>query len=218
MHRILTLQAESEFPVVQTDNNDYYLKKDFYKNSTNYGIPFFDCNDRLNPIDRNTTIHGHNMKSDDKIFGPLEEYRNPEKFKEAPIIKVNTLYGEYTFKIYAVFISNSKASDDNGQFFNYIFSDAGPSQFMDYISEVDKRKLYTTGVDIVETDKIITLSTCCYDFTDARLAVVGRLLRKGESEEIDTSLVTVNQSPKFPQAYYDKKGLDNPYKNDKNPF
>lgn len=207
-----------DFPVVQTADNDYYLRRDFYKNSTNYGVPFFDCNNTLRQLDRNTVIYGHNMKSDDKIFGPLEEYRDIETFKKAPIITVNTLYGEYTFKIYAVFISNSKKSDDNGRFFNYIFTAAGDSQFMDYIAEVDKRKLYTTGVDVIPTDKIVTLSTCCYDFKDARLVVVGRLLRSGESAQVDTSLPVINENPKFPQAYYDKKGIDNPYKDDVNLF
>ena len=203
-----------DFPVVQAADNDYYLRRDFYKNSTNYGVPFFDCNNTPQQLDRNTVIYGHNMKSDDKIFGPLEEYRNVETFKKSPIITVNTLYDEYTFKIYAVFISNSKVSDDNGRFFNYIFTAAGDSQFMDYIAEVDKRKLYTTGVDIIPTDKIVTLSTCCYDFKDARLVVVGRLLRSGEATAVNTNLVSINENPKFPQAYYDKKGMDNPYKND----
>lgn len=203
-----------DFPVVQTTDNDYYLRRDFYKNSTNYGVPFFDCNNTPRDLDRNTVVYGHNMKYDDKIFGPLEKYRDVETFIENPIIRLNTLYDEYTFKIYAVFISNSKVSDDNGRFFNYIFTAAGDSQFMDYVAEVDKRKFYSTGVDIMPTDKIITLSTCCYDFKDARLVVVGRLLRSGESEEIDASLIQINENPKFPQAYYDKKGIDNPYKDD----
>lgn len=216
--RIRVPGMDIDFPVVQTTDNDYYLRRDFYKNSTNYGVPFFDFSNTPQQLDRNTVIYGHNMKSDDKIFGPLEKYRDIETFKKSPIIIMNTLYGEYTFKIYAVFISNSKVSDDNGRFFNYIFTAAGDSQFMDYIAEVDKRKFYTTGVDILPTDKIVTLSTCCYDFKDARLVVVGRLLRSGEPVEIDTNLPVINESPKFPQAYYDKKGTENPYKDDVNSF
>ena len=127
---------------------------------------------------------------------------------------MSTLYGDYTFKIYAVFISNSKTSDDNGQIFNYIFVNAGTERFNNYIDEVDKRKLYTTGVDINENDKILTLSTCCYDFNDARLVVVGRLLREGENPAIDASLVAENPNPKFPQVYYDIKRENNPYEND----
>ena len=204
--------------VCQTTDNKYYERRDFYGKSTNYGVPFFDYRNTLQSLDRNTIIYGHNMRHDDKIFGTLEQYREIDGFKKAPIITMHTLYGEYKFKIYAVFISNSKASDDNGHVFNYIFTAAGNSQFMNYIAEIDKRKLYSTGVDINENDKIITLSTCCYDFEDARLVVVGRLVRDGESLSVDMSLPAVNENPKFPQAYYDRKGMDNPYAGDPDLF
>ena len=52
----------------------------------------------------NTVIYGHNMRHDDKIFGTLEQYREIDGFKNAPIITMHTLYGEHKFKIYAVFI------------------------------------------------------------------------------------------------------------------
>lgn len=204
--------------VVQTTDNKYYERRDFYGKSTNYGVPFFDYRNTLQSLDRNTIIYGHNMRHDDKIFGTLEQYRDIEGFKKAPFITMNTLYGEYKFKIYAVFISNSKASDDNGHVFNYIFTAAGNSQFANYIAEIDKRKLYSTGVDINENDKIITLSTCCYDFEDARLVVVGRLLRDGESASVDISLPVMNENPKYPQAYYDKQGIENPYADDPDLF
>ncbi len=207
-----------DFPVVQTTDNKYYERRDFYGKSTNYGAPFFDYRNSLASLDRNTIIYGHNMRHDDKIFGTLEKYREIEGFASAPLITMNTLYGDYTFKIYAVFISNSKASDDNGHVFNYIFTDAGNSKFNDFIAEIDKRKLYTTGVDINENDKILTLSTCCYDFEDARLVVVGRLVRNGENTAVDTSLAIENPEPKFPQAYYDAKRTDNPYKDDPDLF
>ena len=60
--------------------------------------------------------------------------------------------------------------------------------------------------------------TCCYDFSDARLVVVARQVRGGESTEVDTSLAQINSNPKYPQAYYDAANLDNPYKNDENVF
>lgn len=207
-----------DFSVVQGEDNVYYERRDFYGNSTNYGVPFFDYRNTFENLSRNTIIYGHNMRHDDKIFGTLEQYRKIDGFLKAPIITVNTLYGEHKFKIYAVFISNSKAIDDNNHIFNYIFTAAGNSQFMDYVAEIDKRKLYTTGVDINDTDKIVTLSTCCYDFEDARLVVVGRLLRDGESKNIDATLPVMNENPKFPQAYYDAKRIKNPYINDPDLF
>ncbi len=207
------------YSVVQTKDNDYYLRRDFYGKSTKYGVPFFDYRNSMTSLDRNTIIYGHNMRQDDKIFGTLEQYRTVDGFKKAPLIGMSTLYGDYTFKIYAVFISNSREKDNNGDIFNYIFTNTSDESFLRYIEEVDKRKLYSTGVDINAADKILTLSTCCYDFTDARLVVVGRLMREGESPAVDTSLAVENPSPKFPQAYYDAKRIDvNPYANDPNVF
>lgn len=211
-------EMDINYSVVQAEDNDYYLRRDFYGNSTKYGVPFFDSRNSLTNLDRNTVIYGHNMRHDDKIFGTLEQYRTIDGFKKAPLIGMSTLYGDYTFKIYAVFISNSREQDNNGDVFNYIFTNATNENFANYIREVDKRKLYTTGVDINENDKILTLSTCCYDFTDARLVVVGRLMRDGENPAVDTSLAAENPSPKFPQAYYDANRRDNPYANDPNVF
>lgn len=207
-------EMDINLSVVQADDNDKYLRHDIYGNYTSYGVPFFDYRCSIKNLSRNTIIFGHNMRHDDKIFGTLEQYRTIDGFKKAPIIGMSTLYGDYTFKIYAVFISNSDKEDDNGRIFNYIFVNAGAERFRNYITEIDKRKLYTTGVDINENDKILTLSTCCYDFEDAKLVVVGRLLREGESAEVDFSLAAENPDPKFPQAYYDAKRTENPYKDD----
>ena len=97
----------------------------------------------------------------------------------------------------------------------YNFIDVSPEKFESYIEEIDKRKLYTTGVDINANDKILTLSTCCYDFNEARLVVVARLKRDGESVNVDVSKAIENPNPKYPQAWYNafKKPV-NPYAED----
>ena len=193
-------QLNINYAVVQGKDNKEYERRDFYRNSTSYGVPFFDFRNSLHNLDRNTIIFGHNMRRDDKLFGTLEQYRTVDGFAKAPIIGMSTLYGDYTFKVYAVYITNSNRNDDDGKFLNYIFTNTTDENFANYIAEIDKRKFYSTGVDINPSDKILTLSTCCYDFSDARLVVVARLLREGESPAVDTSLAKVNPSPKLPQA------------------
>ena len=108
-----------------------------------------------------------------------------------------------------MFITNSRTSDDNGYLFPYNFIDVSDAKFAEYITEIDKRKLYTTGVDINPTDKILTLSTCCYDFDEARLVVVARMRRAGESSSVNTS--NAMENPKYPQAWYDANKKTNPY-------
>ena len=135
--------------------------------------------------------------------------------RNAPVIECNTIYGDYTWFVYAVFIANSDPKDDNGYLFPYNFIDISTAKFEGYIDEIDKRKLYTTGVDINVSDKILTLSTCCYDFNEARLVVVARLKRDGESVSVDTSKAIENPNPKYPQAWYDANNKAvNPYAQD----
>lgn len=209
-------ELDINFPVAQGVDNDYYLEKDIYGKYTMYGVPFFDyrMTDFRN-LHRNNVIYGHNMRSDDYIFGNLENYRTIDGFKTAPVIECNTIYGDYTWFVYAVFITNSDPKDDNGYIFPYNFIDISTAKFEGYIDEIDKRKLYTTGVDINVSDKILTLSTCCYDFNEARLVVVARLKRDGESVSVDTSKAIENPNPKYPQAWYNaNKKAVNPYAQD----
>lgn len=202
-------------PIVVGEDNEYYLKRNFEGKRTDYGVPFFDfrMTDFQN-LHMNNVIYGHNMRSDDLVFGILENYRYLDWYKEAPVIECNTIYGDYTWLVYAVFLTNSDPEDDNGYFFPYNFIDMPESEFAQYIEEIDKRKLYTTGVDINTSDKILTLSTCAYDFSDARLVVVARLKREGESVSVDTSKAYENPNPKYPQKWYDVNKKSNPYAED----
>ena len=92
------------------------------------------------------------------------------------------------------------------------------SNFSGYIDMLKQYALYTTEAGLKADDKIITLSTCTHVYdslksggVDARLVVVGRLLRNGESESVNTDNVLVNSDYRRPQIWYDKNGKSNPY-------
>ena len=200
-------------PVVQADNNKYYLTHDFYGKYTSYGEIYATYIANLNPLDRNILIYGHNMK-DGSRFAALKGYKSMDFYKEHPIIEFNTLYEKHKWKVAAVIITNGDIKGDNGYFFDFTFNNCSDTCFEEYLVEVDKRKLYETGVDILPTDKLITLCTCTFEFNDARLIVIARMLREGESEEIDPALVKKKDTPvKYPSSYYSNQSK-NPYKDD----
>lgn len=206
---------EINLPIAQAKDNDYYLHRNIYKKRTNYGVPFFDYRiEDFKNLPTNTVVYGHNMHYDDYIFGLLENYRDISGFKNAPVIECNTIYGDYTWFVYAAFITNSAPGQDNGYVFPYNFIEISRQKFAEYINEIDKRKFYTTGVDLQPGDKILTLSTCCYDFDGGRLVVVARLRREGEPSTVDTSRAVLNNNPKYPQAWYDANKKTNPYFDD----
>lgn len=201
-------------PVVQADNDKYYLRHDFNGNSTSYGAVFATYKAGFKPFDRNTLLYGHNM-FDGERFAALANYKSIDYFKKHPTIQFDTLFEKHQWKVYAVILTNGSTASNNGYFFDFTYDNCSDTCFEEYIEELDKRKLYETGVDLLPTDKLLTLCTCTYEFDDARLVVIARMVREGESEEVDTKLAKFKDTPvKYPESYYDNP-KSNPYKNDK---
>ena len=69
------------------DNKDFYLRHDFNKAYSVYGVPYLDEQTTLgaNAESDNLIIYGHNMKTG-TIFGCLTEYRKGDYYQEHPFI------------------------------------------------------------------------------------------------------------------------------------
>lgn len=198
-------------PIVQAEDDEEYLTKNFYGARTKYGCPFVTHVNNISPLDTNTVIFGHHMNNG-TVFGTLDEYKSIEGFKKAPVITFNTLSDNYQWKIIAAFITNAYPEEDNGYVFKYYFTTLSTvERYASFLSEISQRSLYDTGVDVLPSDKILTLSTCSHEFNEARFVVVARQVRTGESPKVDVSRASVNENPRYPQAYYDKKKMTNPY-------
>lgn len=200
--------------VVRHSDDDFYYDHDFYGKATRYGAVFALAQNNMVNLDMNTVLIGHYMK-DGARFHDLKYYKTADGYKKSPVIEFNTAYGDYKWKVYGAFILNGVKAGDDGYLLNCLFNNISQQSFEAYIAEIDKRTLYKTGVTLLATDKILTLMTCTYEFENARLIVIARMVRPGESEEVDLSLVLKKSAPiKYPQGYYDKKGKNNPYAND----
>ncbi|MCR5782520.1 MAG: class B sortase [Clostridia bacterium] len=194
-------------PVVQGPDNDYYLRRGFNGEWARSGTPFFDYRIRdFKNLPRNTVIYGHNMQREDIVFGVFENLRTVDGYRACPVIQVDTIYREYRWFVYAVFVTNIDPKQDNGHFFEYNFVDATDEDFEAYIEEINRRRLYSTGVELTKQDRILTISTCGYDFYNARFVVVARMQRKDEPDVPDVSLAKKNPDPKYPQVWYDTYG------------
>ena len=211
--------TEIDYPVVQADDNDYYLNHNFDKEKESRGTIFMDYTSDSNLGYMNTVIHGHNWL-DDTVFSELPQYSDIDYYREHPVIEYNTRNEMHKWKIFAVFITTASADEDNGYVFNYVYPDMGGINFDGYMAEINKRTLYYTGVDVNENDKILTLSTCTREVdtrsyrADCRIVILARMVRDGESEQVNTSAAYENENPKYPQIWYDLKNIENPYKND----
>lgn len=206
--------ADISLAVVQGKNNDKYLNTGFKGKWSSGGTAFIDYQNKAPFSDTNTIIYGHSMR-DGSMFGSIKNYKNIDTFKKNPYIYIYTENQNYVYKIYSVFLTNAKKTDDNGYVLAYTFKNLSTNaNFEAYMEEIKLRSYYDTGVDYQAGDKIITLSTCDRtDIKDGRLVIVGRLVRENEDPDVNTSLAKVNNNQKFPAAWYEKKKRTNPYVN-----
>lgn len=203
---------ETGYNVVQCDDNEKYLTVGFKGETTRYGTLFVDYRNDVKDFGTNTIIYGHNMR-DGSQLGSLSIYNKLSIYKAYPTIKFNTIYKNCTWKVFAAFIINAKEKDDNGYAFPYrTMNFPSDEKFNEFIKDVKSRSYFINdSVDILPTDKILTLSTCDTVFSDARFVLMARLVRDGEAEEVDVSGAKENKKQRFPQAWYDKKGQNNPF-------
>lgn len=201
--------------VLQTDNNDYYLDRDFYGNKNIAGQIYVDYRCIINDYDKNQTdnviIYGHNQ-ADLSMFGSLKNYKikkdntkNFDFYLNNPTFSFSSLYEEYTYKIIAMFVIESDASQTrDGVLFDYHnfvnFTKKRP--FDVFTEKIMERTAVNTGVEFDKNDKFMTLSTCSNEFSDSRFVVIGRRVRDGESPEVDTSRAEINTDMLEPDYSY----------------
>ena len=179
-----------DYPVMQTpDNEDYYLDRDFDRNSSSAGSLIMDTDsvvgdgtkandyrDGTRPS-TNLIIHGHNMRNG-SMFGDLDKYRKQDFEKKHNIIKFNSLYEEREYEIISVFLSQVYLAKQTNVFKYYKFFEANnEAEFNDFYSNIKKLQLYDTGVTAEYGDEFITLSVCAYHVENGRLVVVGKRIK-----------------------------------------
>ncbi len=161
------------YPVMQTTDNEYYLKHGFNQEEDVNGCIFMDCDcDAIKPSD-NLILYGHHMRSG-RMFGNLVKYEDYNFYQTHRIIRFDTIYEHGEYEVMFAFRTSLKYEDDIS-FKYYEFIDAnGPEEFNSYMNEMAEMALYDTGVTAVWGDHLLTLSTCDYQEDNGRFAVVAR--------------------------------------------
>lgn len=161
------------YPVVQsdTDNANYYLKRDFEKNYSSHGCIYAsEAADVFAPSD-NVTIYGHRM-GDNSMFGQLGLYTDKDFWQEHQYIRFDTLQERHLYQIICVF--STSASMGEGFSYHKFVDAADAAAFSAYVRECMALSYYDTGIIAEYGDKLITLSTCEYSNTNGRLVVVAK--------------------------------------------
>ncbi len=162
-----------DYPVMQCQDDEYYLHHDYYGNDSKYGCLFVRDSADLQTPGTNFIIYGHNMRNG-TMFGDLDLYQEESFCREHSIISFDTLYEERIYQVVAVFRSQVYDAEED-VFKYYHFYQADTQEEFDYFYEnIKELSLYDTGITAEFGDTFLTLSTCAYHVPDGRFVVVAR--------------------------------------------
>lgn len=155
------------YPVVQYTDNYFYLYKDFYKNKLSSGTIFMDYRNKSFE-DKNLILYGHNMKND-TMFNNIEKFKDADFFNGDNKIRVIDENKEYIYEVFSAYVTDPS--------YDYLVTKFDNNEnFNSYINHIREKSLNTSNLSVNTSDKIITLSTCSYEFDNARTVVHAKLI------------------------------------------
>lgn len=155
--------TQINYPVVQSEDNNYYLRRLINGEYNIAGSLFMDYRNNSNLEDNNTIIYGHNMEND-TMFGTLQEYKSQEYYDNHKVLYYFTPEKNYMIQLFAGY-TISVESDI------YDLSIIDESKIEESIQNSD----FKSDVEVRKEDKIMTLSTCAYEYDGARYIIMGVL-------------------------------------------
>lgn len=161
------------YPVVQSSNNETYVRRGFDGNYSDLGTLFLDFANSSDFSDNNSIIYGHNVyDGGNKMFTDLIKYKDREYYLEHPVIHLVTPDGERTYRIFAVCHFDITAIDQ-AAFYKQDFR--SEDHMSEYIANLIRNALYDTN--IIPSSNLLTLSTCDKSIygDNGRVIVVGHL-------------------------------------------
>ena len=146
------------YPIVKTDNNTFYLKHDYYKESNSAGWIFMDYRNNLD--DQNLVIYGHHRK-DGIMFGDVDKLMKKKYYDSNDGKILLVINGEA--KYYQIFNVYDAKSNDN-------YADRNFDDFEATLKEFKERSKIDFDSNLEGVKQIVTLSTC-HDNNRDRLVI-----------------------------------------------
>jgi sortase B len=147
-------------------------------------------------LSRNTVIYGHSMSDNPEGggFSPLKKYLDPEFAKATPYVYYSLADEDIAWEVFAVFYTTVNLL--------YNVPDPTDEEFTALMEECRARSIYNYDVEVTEKDKILTLSTCCYNI-DAfypnkyRYVIMAKMVEPGHMTAKEATF-TKNENVKAP--------------------
>lgn len=158
------------YPILQAENNNYYLTRNYKHETSRAGSIFMDYRNDLLSDEKNIILYGHRMK-DETMFQQLTKYVDKGFFKKNKNVFFDTMYDSYNAEIFSVYYTTTD--------FDYIKTDfSSKDDYAQLLKEIKQKSLHDVDLNVTPDDTILTLSTCDYtlDPDEGRLVVHAKII------------------------------------------
>lgn len=160
--------TEIDYPVVQGHDNSFCLKHLFDGEWNSTGCIFLDSRVEPDLSDRHSVLYGHHMKNG-TMFSDIANYKDQTYYESHATGMILTLTENYRIEFFAGYV----ASADDEDAWKVTF--ATEDEYVGWLNETVGRSWFKSEVIPTAEDRVITLSTCSYEFNNARFVLIGRL-------------------------------------------
>ena len=158
--------TQINYPLVVTDNNDYYIDHNVEKKESKSGAIFLDYRNRDTYARRHLIIYGHNMKNG-SMFKDLNAFKDKTFFDNNKIFSLWIFGEERTYEIYSQFIITEDV--------NYLVTDfTSDKEYLNFINTLSTQSKFLVNHEFTSEDEILTLSTCTYEYDKSRCVIQAR--------------------------------------------
>lgn len=141
-------------PIVQTNDNEFYLDHSFKKNKNSIGSIFMDYRNQ-SLENQNIILFGHNTPNK-TMFGSLEDVFQENYFEEENADIIYLFDTENNLRKYKIFSYYTIEKEE----YYITTSFKNKNEYQKFLDTIKKRSIKNLNVEVSKKDKIITLSTC----------------------------------------------------------
>lgn len=162
--------SKINYPVLQGEDNSFYMTHDYKKEYSKDGSLFLDKDYDWSIPSSNLLIYGHNNRGSTEMFADLMKYKEEEHYNNNKTIRFTTAKEDAEYEIIAVFLSRVYYKSEKDVFRYYFFINAENEQeFNEYVENSKKASLYNIDATAKYGDQLLTLSTCSYHTEDRKV-------------------------------------------------
>ena len=161
-----------DYPVMQSNDNAFYLNHDYKGNILRSGSIFMDYRNAPNFTNRHTILYGHDMRND-SMFGQLSNYANEEFATAHSTIEIMVGNEQLIYEVVYAYETTTE--------FYYIETQFTDQSYTEFLQNIQSRSLIRTSEQLSVNDQLLTLSTCQSDANNQdRFVVHAKLVERNE--------------------------------------